>query len=129
MMTPSKSASRLSLALIWAGLVVCDSAAQLLFKSAAVRLAEPAPTLAWVAMVAQSWRVWSAVACLILTFGLWMLVLRRAKLSTAFPVTALTFVGVVGGSWWFFGEMIAPVQYAGIALIVAGVAAIKPLDA
>jgi multidrug transporter EmrE-like cation transporter len=129
MKSPNRPASRLSLALLWGGLVLSDSAAQLLFKSAAVRLAEPSATLAWVAMVAQSWRVWAAVACLVLTFGLWMLVLRRARLSTAFPVTALTFVGVVGGSWWFFGETIAPVQYAGIALIVAGVASLRPLDA
>jgi multidrug transporter EmrE-like cation transporter len=128
-MIPAQSGSRLRLALLWAGFVVSDSAAQLLFKSAAIRLAEPTPTLAWVAMVAQSWHVWTAVACLLVTFGLWMLVLRRARLSTAFPVTALTFVGVVGGSWWFFGETIAPIQYVGIALIVAGVAALKPLDA
>ena len=127
-MTTSKSSSRLSLALLWVGLVISDSAAQLLFKSAAIRLAPPIPTLAWVAMVAQSWRVWSAVTCLLLTFGFWMLVLRRAQLSRAFPVTALTFIGVIGGSWWFFGETIAPIQYAGIALIIAGVAALKPLD-
>jgi len=80
-------------------------------------------------MVAQSWRTWLAIACLILTFGLWMLVLRRAKLSTAFPVTAFTLVGIVAGSWWLFGETISPVQYAGIAFIIAGVSALKPLNA
>ena len=129
MTSASATRSRLSLALLWGGLVVFDSAAQLFFKSAAVRLAEPAMNLAWIVMVAQSWRVWAAVASLLLTFGLWMLILRRARLSTAFPVTALTFIGVVAGSWWLFGESIGPLQYVGIALIVAGVAALKPLDA
>jgi multidrug transporter EmrE-like cation transporter len=129
MLTPSKSKSVFSLALLWSGLVVSDSAAQLLFKSAAVRLPKPAATPAWMAMVAQSWRVWLAVGCLLLTFGFWMLVLRRRKLSTAFPVTALTFIGVVAGSSLFFGETITPLQYAGIALIVVGVAALRPLDA
>lgn len=114
--------------MLWVGLVVSDSAAQLLFKSAAVRLAEPAPTLSWILMVAQSWRVWSAILCLLLTFGLWMLVLRTTRLSTAFPVTALTFIAVVGGSWWLFGESITAIQYAGIALIVGGVAVLRPLD-
>jgi multidrug transporter EmrE-like cation transporter len=128
MLMLSKS-SRLSLSLLWIGLVLSDSAAQLLFKSAAVHLAQPTPTFAWVVMVAQSWRMWSAVACLLLTFGFWMLVLRRASLSRAFPVTALTFLGIVGGSWWFFDETIAPIQYVGIAFIIAGVAALKPLDA
>lgn len=120
--------TRLELALLWAGLVVTDTAAQLLFKSAAVRLAEPRITPEWLAMVAQSPRVWSAVACLLLTFGLWMLILRRSALTASFPVTALTFVGVIAGSWVLFDESITAFQYAGIALIVVGVALLKPLD-
>ena len=115
-------------AFVWSGLVVADSAAQLMFKAAASHLPEPQATLPWVLMVAQSPRFWVAVACLVVTFGLWMLVLRRAKLSLAFPVTALTFVGVIGGSMLIFHETIAPLQYAGIALIVVGVALLRPLD-
>lgn len=127
-MIPFKFSSRVSLALLWVGLVLSDSAAQLLFKAAAVRLIRPTATFAWVRIVAQSWWVWSAAACLLVTFGCWMLILRRAELSRAFPVTALTFIGVVGGSWWFFGETITFIQCAGIVLIVAGVAALKPLQ-
>jgi len=129
MLTPSHSRTAFSLALLWFGLVVSDSAAQLLFKSAAVRLPKPAATFAWMAMVAQSWRVWLAIGCLLLTFGFWMLVLRRRRLSTAFPVTALTFIGVVAGSSLLFGETITPLQYGGIALIIVGVAALRPLEA
>lgn len=120
--------SRLEIALLWAGLIVADSAAQLLFKSAALHLPEPEATLPWLLMVAQSTRFWAAIACLVVTFGMWMLVLRRAQLSLAFPVTALTFVGVIGGSMLLFNESIAPLQYAGIALIVVGVALLRPLD-
>ena len=120
--------SRLESALLWAGLIVADSAAQLLFKSAAQRLPEPDATLPWLLMVAQSPWFWAAVACLVVTFGLWMLVLRRAKLSLVFPITALTFVGVIGGSMFLFNEAISPLQYAGIALIVVGVALLRPLD-
>lgn len=129
MLTSPNSKTNLSLALLWFGLVVSDSAAQLLFKSAAIRLPKPTTTLAWIAMVAQSGRIWLAVGCLLLTFGFWMLVLRGRDLSTAFPVTALTFIGVVAGSSLFFSETITPLQYAGIALIVVGVAALRPLDA
>ena len=67
------------------------------------------------------------MACLLITFGSWMLILRSADLGKAFPVTALTLVGVVLGSFWFFGESVSPIQFAGIALIVAGVVALKPL--
>lgn len=128
MLTQSKTEKRISLALLWTSLVVCDCAAQLLFKSAAVHLPQPTLALIWVAMVAQSWRVWMAVGCLLLTFGIWMLILRESKLSKAFPVTALTVVGVIAGSSLFFGETIDAIQYAGIALIVVGVALLSPLD-
>ena len=128
MLTQFKSRARLSVILLWIGFVVADTTTQLMFKSAAIRFTKPTPTFAWVMMVAQSWRIWSAVACLLITFGLWMLVLRRTSLSAAFPMTSLAFVGIVAGSWWLFGETIAPIQYAGIALIIAGVAALRLLD-
>jgi len=120
--------ARRALALTWLALIVSDTAAQLLFKAAAVHLAEPVPALAWIGIVARSWRVWMAVVCLLVTFGLWLVVLRTARVSRAFPVTALTFIGVVGGSWWLYGETITTLQCAGIALIVAGVAILRPLD-
>jgi multidrug transporter EmrE-like cation transporter len=122
------SSSRLQLALLWLGLVAADTAAQLLFKAGALRVEPPRVELGWLAMVAQSPWIWAAASCLLLTFGLWMLVLRRARLSTAFPVTALTFVGVIAGSRLVFQEAIAPQQYAGIALIVLGVALLRPLE-
>jgi drug/metabolite transporter (DMT)-like permease len=126
--TSRRSHTRLELALLWTGLVVSDSAAQLLFKAAAVQMAEPRLDWAWLVMVAHSQRAWAAVSCLLVTFGLWMLILRRSALGMAFPVTALTFVGVIAGSRLLFGESIEPLQFAGIALIVCGVAMLRPLD-
>lgn len=113
----------------WTGLVVADVAAQLLFKTAAIDLPPPQASTAWVAIVAQSPLAWAAVACLLVAFGFWMRILRRAKLATAFPVTALAFVGVVAGSHLLFGETVSFAQGAGIVLIVAGVALLRPLDA
>ncbi len=121
--------SRLARFAQWSGLVVADIAAQLLFKQAAVSLPPPEASAAWVAIVAQTPLVWAAVACLFVAFGFWMGILRRASLATAFPVTALAFAGVIAGSWLLFGETVTIAQGAGIALIVAGVALLKPLDA
>ena len=123
---PPKPHSRVQLVLLWAGVVASDCAAQLLFKSAALQLDAPRLDPGWVAMVAQSVRVWSAAACLFLTFGLWMLILRRSSLSSAFPITSLTIVGVIVGSRLVFEEAISPLHYAGIALIVTGVALLRP---
>ncbi len=120
--------SRLESAALWAGLIALDSLAQLLFKSAAIHLPPPQFSAQWLSMVAQSVRFWAATLSLLLTFGIWMLVLRRSRLSIAFPVTALTFIGVIGGSRLLFGELIEPIQYAGMALIVGGVALLRAVE-
>lgn len=105
-----------------------DAMAQLLFKSAAQSLGEPEFSWHWLSMVAQSWAFWAAATSLALTFPAWMLILRTSQLNLAFPATALTFVGVIGGSQWLFGESISPIQYAGITLIVVGVAIMRKQD-
>ena len=121
--------ARLAKALLWVGLVATDSAAQLLFKAAALTLPGPRPDWQWVGMVTRAWQVWAAMGCLLLTFLQWMLILRGTRLATAFPMTALTFIGVLAGAWWFFGENASIVQCAGVLLIVVGVTLLKPLDA
>lgn len=117
--------SRIDVILLWAGLIGLDTAAQLLFKLAAQSLGHPELSLRWLHMIAQSAVFWAAAMCLVLTFPIWMLILRRSQLNLAFPATALTYIGVIGGSQWVFGESIDTVQYAGIVLIVIGVALLR----
>ena len=118
--------SGIALAILWLIFVAMDGAAQILFKNAAMHLPEPAPTLEWLVLVATSFRVWAALGCLAVVFGVWMMLLRRLPLATAYPITASTYVVVVGASQVLYGETIGPVQYLGIALIVAGVALLRP---
>jgi len=113
---------------LWVALIALDTSAQLLFKSAAARLTPSEPSFQWVQMVAQSPHFWAAVVCLLMTFLVWMLILRRSRLGLSFAATALTFVGVIGGSQLVFGESITAIQYAGIVLIVVGVALLGRLD-
>ena len=120
--------SRLDMVALWAALIGLDTSAQLLFKSAAARLASPELSFQWLHMVAQSPRFWAAALCLVTTFPIWMLILRRSRLGLSFAATALTYVGVIGGSLLVFGESISSIQYAGIALIVVGVALLGKLD-
>jgi drug/metabolite transporter (DMT)-like permease len=120
--------SRLHMGALWAALIALDTSAQLLFKSAAVRLAPPELAFQWLHMVAQSLRFWAAVLCLVMTFLTWMLILRRSRLGLSFPATAFTYIGVIGGSLVVFGESISSIQYAGIALIVVGVALLGKTD-
>ena len=137
---------RINVILLWAALIGFDTAAQLLFKFAAQSLDYPEVSWRWLHMIAQSgtfwfaalcltlnrarwsameYAFWLAALCLTLTFPIWMLILRRSQLNLAFPATALTYVGVIGGSQLVFGESINAVQYAGIVLIVVGVALLR----
>ena len=112
---------RINGTLLWAALIGFDTAAQLLFKFAAQSLGYPEVSWRWLQTIAQSGTFWLAALCLMLTFPIWMLILRRSQLNLAFPATALTYAGVIGGSQLVFGESINAVQYAGIVLIVVGV--------
>ncbi|MEO8739622.1 MAG: transporter [Casimicrobiaceae bacterium] len=117
--------ARISGILLWAALIGFDTTAQLLFKVAAQTLDSPELSWRWLHMIAQSGAFWIAALCLTLTFPIWMLILRRSQLNLAFPATALTYVGVIGGSQLVFGESINAVQYAGIVVIVVGVALLR----
>lgn len=118
--------SRLAVAILWVLFIGIDGAAQVLFKNAAVHLPEPSANVEWIYAAATSLRVWMALACLGVVFVLWMMILRRLPLATAFPMTASTYVVVVAASRILFDETISPVQYLGIALIVVGVAMLRP---
>ena len=52
----------------------------------------------------------------------WMVVLTRMPLSQAYPATALTFVLVVLSGALVFHEHVGPMQWIGLALVVAGLA-------
>ena len=117
--------SRIDGILLWVALIGFDTTAQLLFKLAAQKLGAPEASWRWLHMIAQSAVFWLAALSLTLTFPIWMLILRRSQLNLAFPATALTYVGVIGGSQLLFGESINAVQYAGIVLIVVGVALLR----
>jgi len=52
---------------------------------------------------------------------LWLFVLARLPLSTAYPLLALNFVLVQLAGTLFFGEPFTAVKGVGLALIVAGV--------
>lgn len=51
----------------------------------------------------------------------WIVALRDVKLSVAYPVSSLNYVGILAGSAWLFGERIGMMRLSGVLLIVAGV--------
>lgn len=51
----------------------------------------------------------------------WILALRNVKLSIAYPVTSLNYVGILLGSYYFFNEVITITRIIGVLTIFAGV--------
>nr|WP_229548607.1 EamA family transporter [Nostoc sp. CHAB 5836] len=51
----------------------------------------------------------------------WILALRSVKLSVAYPLTSLNYVGILFGSYYFFNEVITLTRIAGVITIFIGV--------
>ena len=96
--------------------VVLNAAGQLLFKAA--RMAQPDASVPHLFLHPQTW-------CGLFIYGLsaicWLWVLARAHLSLAYPILSLTFPIVLGLSTLFFAEVISPMRWAGVGIIVIGV--------
>jgi multidrug transporter EmrE-like cation transporter len=104
---------------VWGGLllsVVLNAAGQLLFKDA--RMAQPDASVPHLFLHPQTWGG-------LFVYGLsaicWLWVLARAHLSLAYPILSLTFPIVLGLSALFFAEVISPMRWAGVVVIVFGV--------
>ena len=62
-------------------------------------------------------------ALLIYSLGVlnWVLALRHLRLSVAYPVTSVSYIGILWGSYYWFGEDITLCRTLGVALIFFGV--------
>jgi drug/metabolite transporter (DMT)-like permease len=102
--------------------VVLDTAGQLLWKRAAVRLPESlSPELLLGALLHDPLPL-VVLGVFVLQLVNWLLVLERAELSYAQPITSLSYVSVVCLSVWLLGERLDPVRLLGVSLVLLGVA-------
>jgi len=60
------------------------------------------------------------VGVLLIEIVLYSVALRFLAVSTAFPITSLSFVMVTLLSRWLLGEEVAPLRWGGVALILVG---------
>ncbi len=63
------------------------------------------------------------IALTIYSLGIvnWIFALRSVKLSIAYPLTSLNYVGILLGSHYFFHESITTLRVVGVVLIFLGV--------
>ena len=53
--------------------------------------------------------------------ALWLVCLTRLDLSVAYPASAVQFLLIFAGAWYFFGEPVTTPRLAGAAVVLAGV--------
>lgn len=77
---------------------------------------------------ADGFLTWSFIqqlglALTIYTLGVinWIYALRFVKLSIAYPLSSLNYVGILLGSYYFFDETVTWTRVAGVVLIFVGV--------
>ena len=71
--------------------------------------------------IASQWQVWLGLAAYVVSAAVWIFALSRVPLSVAYPLFALTYVGVPIASTAVFDDSLTPAQWFGIGLAVVGV--------
>ncbi len=116
---PEKPRSKLWLA--WLALVGCEMLCQVALKFAGRDTGEFDFSLAAFTRALGSPWLWTAIGTYVGGFLAWMLILRKSRLSQAFPTSAIVFVGVMFSSWLVLGEHVSWTMLAGAVLITGGI--------
>lgn len=66
--------------------------------------------------------VWLGMAFTILSFLTWLYAIKHLPLSVAFPASQAVHLLVPLSSWFILGELITPLRWCGIALVLFGLA-------
>ena len=108
------------------GASVCLSAlGQLLLKAGVatprVQAAASGSIPGFLIAVAGSWLVWVGLAVFGVSVLMWLSVLARVPVSTAYPFVALGLILTAGLGYFLFGEAMSTGKIIGILLIAAGV--------
>jgi drug/metabolite transporter (DMT)-like permease len=115
------SRRRHALWLLWIVLPLVGLGYQIASKLAAEALLGEAWGWALVSRALTLPAMWAAVLFELVGLGAWMVILSEISLSSAFSISALSYVLVIAASWTLFREPIAALQLVGGAAILTGV--------
>ncbi|MGH8191248.1 MAG: DMT family transporter [Rhodanobacteraceae bacterium] len=109
------------LILAWAILLAVETLGQVALRTAGIETgAFELDRTSVLAAISTPW-LWVGLACYLGQFAVWMTILEKLTLSTAFPATAIVFVVVMVTSWAVFGDPMGWAKILGSAIIVAGI--------
>ena len=109
--------------------VACVLVSEFLLKRGATEVADAGNAWSWTGVngLASS-LVWWAILLIVASFISWLYVLRYIPITIAFPLSRVVDILVPLGCWIFLGELISPLRWCGIALVVVGLALVaKPI--
>lgn len=96
---------------------------ELFLKQGAMATAHFSGRWAWTGLTTlASPLVWLGIVFTILSFITWLYAIKHLPLSVAFPTSQVIHVLVPLSSWLILGELISPLRWCGIALILCGLA-------
>ena len=105
--------------------VVLTASAQVLLKmgmsAPAMQQALSAGLSSAILGALQSPLIWGGMACFGASAGLWLLVLGRREVSTAYPLISLGVVLTTLAGIFVLGEAVSASKLIGVGLVVAGV--------
>ena len=105
----------------WCGFLACAALSQIAFKYAGLQTGPFEGSAHWFALATTSPWLWVSVASHIGEFALWMTILSKSALSSAFATTALLFVVIMLASWLLFAEPLTWNKLVGSGVILAGI--------
>lgn len=109
------------LLLAWLLLLVIETFGQVSLKIAGMHVGHFELNRASVLAAASTPWLWLGLACYIGQFAVWMKILEKSRLSSAFPTSAIVFVSIMIASWAVFGDPMGWEKILGSAIIVAGI--------
>lgn len=103
----------------------CTLGSQLLVKYSVGRIAarDSVPVgFDWLVTAMLSPGIIAAIMIQGIGFTVWVVVVSRVKLGVAFATSgAFFYILLALAAWYFYGERLAPLQWAGIILVSSGV--------
>ncbi len=109
---------------VWAGLafaIIVDTALQLVWSKTVKAVPHEAGTVDTLLGMLHQPTFYLMLCINLAQFINWMILLSKADLSFAQPITAFAYVTTAIGSWWFLHDHITAPRMIGIGLILIGV--------
>jgi drug/metabolite transporter (DMT)-like permease len=114
--------NRLSpLLLAWVLLLAVETLGQVSLKFAGTRVGAFELNRHSILVALSTPWLWLGLACYLGQFVIWMRILEKSRLSSAFPTSALAFIAIMIASKAVFGDPMGWEKILGSAIIVAGI--------